>query len=43
MDVLFKEVPKMADAFDDYVAEQEGAVESEAEEFLSSDFGDDDE
>jgi DNA polymerase elongation subunit (family B) len=43
MDVLFAEVPKMADAFDDFVAEQEGAVESEGEEYLSSDFANDDE
>lgn len=32
MDVLFKEVPKLAEAFDDFVGEQEGALEAEADE-----------
>ena len=32
MDVLFKEVPKLAEAFDDFVNEQEGALEAEADE-----------
>jgi hypothetical protein len=32
MDVLFKEVPKLAEAFDDFVNEQEDALEAEADE-----------
>jgi DNA polymerase elongation subunit (family B) len=43
MDVLFKEVPNLSDAFDDFVAEQDDDFENEGEEFLSSDFADDDE
>jgi DNA polymerase elongation subunit (family B) len=43
MEQMFTEIPHSDEAFEDYVNEQEGEIESEASEYLNADFDDSDE